>query len=500
LAIARTVAFTFTVALPLLLVRRLSQYEFGIYKQVFLVINTAVTTLPLGFGMSAYYFLPRERERAGQVVLNVILFSAAIGGIACLLLCFYPTLLVFLFKDPTLRHYAPQIGVVVVLWLVGGFLEVLPVARGEARTAMIFIVCLQITRTMLIFAAAVFLGTVKSLLLAAILYGGVQDALLFLYVRSRFPGFWRRFDPHLLRRQLTYALPFGLAGLLYILQIDLHNYFVSRTFGAALFAMYAVGCFQLPLVSILGDSIGPVMISRVSLLQQQGEHREIIELTARAMRKLAFLYLPVFGLLLVVGREFIEFLFTERYLGSWPIFAVNLWMLPLGILMFDPIMRAFAEERHFLLKLYIPLCLSLFVVLALGTRRAGLVGTIAIVVIANAVARFATVWKAAKILGARWSDLRLLRDVGKLAAATLAAALAAALLRSSILWARPLVILLACGAIFSLTYAAGVLLLRIPTAGERQMAARMAMGILERLPGGAGMIRRRLDGTRGCAP
>jgi len=498
LVVAKTLAFATTVALPLLLVRRLEKYDFGIYKQVFLVINTAVATLPLGFGMSAFYFLPRERERAGPVVLNVILFSALMGGIACVLLNLFPSLLVMLFKDATLLDYAPQIGVVILLWLIGGFLEVVPIARGEPRMAMLFIVSSQMARTVLILGAAILLGTVKSLLLAAAVYGVVQDCLLFLYVRSRFPGFWRRFDARLLARQLTYALPFGLAGLLYTFQNDLHNYFVSRTFGAALFAVYSIGCFQLPLVGILGDSIGQVMISRVSVLQHQGANKEIIELTARAMRKLAFVYFPIFAFLLVVGREFIELLFTSRYLDSWPVFAVNLWMLPLGILLYDPIMRAFAEERHFLLKLYIPLFAILFAVLSIGTRRAGLVGTIAIVVAANVVVRVISVWKAAKILHARWSDLRLFADIGKIGIATLGAALVAALLRSSLLGLRPILILVICGVVFSLAYAAGALLLHITTAGERESAVRLALRLVELLPGGADMARRRLARTHGC--
>ena len=66
---ARTIAFVSNVALPLVLVRRLNQHEFGLYKQVFLIVGSAVITLPVGFTMSAYYFLPRE-EAKGRIVLN----------------------------------------------------------------------------------------------------------------------------------------------------------------------------------------------------------------------------------------------------------------------------------------------------------------------------------------------------------------------------------------------------------------------------------------------
>ena len=61
---AKTVGFAFAVALPLVLVRRMSQAEFGLYKQIFLVVATSMMILPLGFGMGAFHFLPRERARA----------------------------------------------------------------------------------------------------------------------------------------------------------------------------------------------------------------------------------------------------------------------------------------------------------------------------------------------------------------------------------------------------------------------------------------------------
>src|SRR5688572_25479783 len=81
LLIAKTLAFVFAFALPVLLTRSLSQNEYGLFKQVFLIITTATALLPLGFGMSAYYYLPREDDpgRRGQVILNIMLFNLEIG-------------------------------------------------------------------------------------------------------------------------------------------------------------------------------------------------------------------------------------------------------------------------------------------------------------------------------------------------------------------------------------------------------------------------------------
>src|SRR6266516_5678723 len=93
LLVAKTVGFGLTIALPLVLVRSLSQLEFGLYKQAFLIVGTAVTVLPLGFGMSAFYFLPRQRANHAAVVLHVLIVHTAVGAIAAAALVLWPGVL-----------------------------------------------------------------------------------------------------------------------------------------------------------------------------------------------------------------------------------------------------------------------------------------------------------------------------------------------------------------------------------------------------------------------
>lgn len=469
---AKTLAFIFSFALPLLLVRRLERYEFGLYKQVFLVIGTSVAILPLGFAMSAFYFLPREPERRRQVVFNIMLFNTTAGALACLAFVVHPSLLSAIFRGSELTALAPLIGVVILLWIVSSFLEFIAIAHHESRIATVFIVVAQLTKTTLLLTAALFAPTVQALVYAAAVQGVLQTIILLVYLRSRFRGFWQSFEWPIMRRQLAYAVPLGLAGMLYTIQLDLHNYLVSYRFDAATFAVYSIGCFQLPLVAILSDSVGSVMIPRVSYLQKQNEQREIVLLTARVMRKLAAIYFPLYALLLVVGLEFITVLFTTRYLDSWPIFAINLTMLPLSILILDPIVRAYAGQRQFIVKLHATLLIVLLAGLWFGTQRFGLVGAIAAVVSVNFLGRLATAVRMARVVGVERGDLRLLKDVGKVALAALAAAALTWLVRAALMGARPFVVLTACGVVFSLVYLAAILLLGVLTFGERDAVRR----------------------------
>ncbi len=472
LLVAKIAAFALSIALPLLLVRRLSQQEFGLYKQAFLVVGTALALLPLGFQMSAFYFLPREKDRQGQIVLNILLFHLLMGGFGALVLVLFPQLLSKIFHSGELVNYAPIIATVIFFWVVSSFLEIVSVAHQEARLSTVFIICAQLTKTGLLVLAAIAFGSIRALIYAALVQGIVQTIILLLYLHSRFPRFWARFDWAVLRMQLSYALPFGVAGLLFTLQTDLPNYIVSNKFDPATFAIYAIGVFNIPLVGMLSESVGSVMIPQVSFLQKQGDHHEILALASRVARKLALIYLPLYGFLIVMGHEFLTVLFTRQYSASWPIFAINLTMLPLSIFVSDPIMRAYAEQRHFLPKLYAVLVVLLFAALWLGTSRFGLLWAISVVVGVNIIGRAATWIKIGSLLDIRLRDITLLKDVGKVTVAAAAATVITALLRTLLHGVAPIGMLIVCAAVFGVVFLAGILLLGLPTTEERSYFKR----------------------------
>jgi O-antigen/teichoic acid export membrane protein len=469
----KTISFVLTLALPLLLVRRLSQEDFGLYKQAFLVVSTAIAILPLSFQMSAYYFLPREPDRKGHVMLNVLLFHAFTTGIGCLILFLFPALLQVIFHSPALISYSPLIGLVVLLWGVAYFLETAAVANQEPRIAAGLIIAAQLSKTALLVGAAAAIGSVRALIYAAILQGLVQTALLLAYLQSRFPGFWRQFEWAMLRRQLSYALPFGLAALLYTLEMDYHNYFVSHQFGAAVFAIYAIGCIDLPLVSILNESVGGVLIPRMSALQRENNTREMLLLAARVMRKLALVYFPLYAFLMVAGREFIAALFTTRYAASWPIMMVNLTLLPFAVVSSDSLVRAYAGQRHYFLKMHVVLFPVMVISLWLATNWLGLIGAVWVVVMVSLAGRFIMAFRMGRIVGVQRSDVALLKGPGLIAIAAVIAAAVSLPLRNALTGVKPLFSLAICAGCYGLVYLLSILVLKIPDTDEWEFVHRL---------------------------
>jgi O-antigen/teichoic acid export membrane protein len=452
---AKAVGFAFAIAQPLVLVRALSQLEFGLYKQVFLVVGTAATVLPFGFGMSAFYFLPRERERQGAIVTNIIAFHVGIGALVAAVLVAFPGLLARVFNSPELTDYAPLIAVVVLLWITGTFLEIAPVAMQDVRASTGIIIVNQFSKTALLMAAAVWFSTVRALIAAAIVHGIVQVALMCLYLHSRFPRFWRAFSARLLWRQAAYALPLGASALLWRLQEDVHQAFVSNAFGAASFAIYSVGLFKLPLIGIMREAVGSVVLPRINELETRNQSPQILQLVVVAARKLALVYLPAYALLMVTGPELITVLFTRQYIDSWPIFAVSMTYLPFGILVLDPVTRAHSE-RYFFLWLRLAILCTLVFVLWRYTAVLGMVGVMVVVTVANIFGWAMTAARMGRLLGATRHDLARFADVGRVAMAAGLAALVAAGVRQWVGTSSPWRVLLACGPTFALVYLAAI--------------------------------------------
>lgn len=475
----RSVAFAIAVALPILLAHKLTAASLGLYKQVFLVVNTALNVIPMGFGMNVYYFLPREGARRGQVVFNTILVLCAAGLLAGLLVALWPAVLALVSKEPEIRLYAPLIGATILLWIPCMLVEILPIANQELKLAMAISIAAQILRTALFLAAAIFWGTISSLVWAAIIYGVLAASAFLYYLVQRFPGFWRDIDFGLLGEQLSYATPLGLMGIVWYFQSDLHNYFVSNQFGAAAFAVYSIGCFQLPVLQLISEATNSVLISQMAALQRNNQTDQMLALSLRSTRKMAAVLLPIYAFLMVSGQQFIEFLFSQRYLASWPIFRINLTLLPLGVLLLDPIVRAYAEYRYILLRIKVAFFLALLAGLWWSIPRFGMIGAISSVVVVGVADRAVQTWIFARVLHFGRRHLPLLGDTAKLALSAAGAAALTAGARLMVLGSRPILVLVVCGSVFTAAYVMFVKIFGVVEPDEMQFIVRALLSPIQ---------------------
>lgn len=421
LLLAKFIGFGLSFALPLIVVRTFSKGEIGIYQQVFFAVVFISGVIPFGISMSAFYYLAREEALKRYYIFNILLFNFVMGGLVCLTLNLYPQLLGNIFKEQQMTTLAPQMGLVIWLWVFSTFFETVAIANQEPRIATVFIISAQLTKAVFMISAVLIFGSVEAMLHAANLQAVLETIALFIYLNSRFKGFWHSFRKDLFVEQLRYALPFGFMSVLWVFQAEIHNWFIGNRFTEEEFATYRVGFFELPLLLLLQESISSVMIPRMSQLQSDGKYREMIYLTIRAMEKLSLAYFPVFIFFQITATTFITTLFTNKFADSVPIFMINITLLPFAAFILDPVSRAFSSVGKYILKVRIVLVILLIVTLYYRIHHFDLKGMALIVVITALVDRTASTIKIWKTVGVKFEDIYLLKNVGKTALVTILA-------------------------------------------------------------------------------
>jgi O-antigen/teichoic acid export membrane protein len=462
----RTLAFVATFLTPVVLVRVFDQTEFGTYKQLFLVFSTLYYIAQFGMAESLFYFLPAAGEAAGRYVANSLLFLAAIGaaGGALLATAGGPTSR-WLHND-ALSVHLELIAAFLALMLMSAGLEIVMIARRRYLWASASYGASDVLR-----AASLVLPALLRQRLDAVLAGAVAFALLRLaaalgYVARTFPS-TLRVDRALLARQLAYAGPFGLAVALEIAQANFHQYAVSYRFDAATFAVYAVGCLQIPFVDLVATSAGNVLMVRTAEAVREARADRVLEIWHDATRKLAMIFFPLVGVLLAGARDLIVLLFTEQYRASVPVFMVSTTVIALAVLPTDAVLRVYAQTRFLLLLNAARLALIAALIAPL-IAVFPLPGAMLVTVLATAAAKWLALSRMRRLMGVGLARLLPWRSLGATAAAATIAALAG-LVAKALLGGTPLSSLTAATLAAAGVYTA--LLLRLGLLGDEERAA-----------------------------
>jgi O-antigen/teichoic acid export membrane protein len=426
----RMVAFAATFLLPVVLARVLTPAEFGTYRQLFLLYATLYYIAQFGIAESLYYFLPSASTCAGRYLANAMFCLAATGLAGFLFLQGARGALAGWLNNPALEQYTVLVGVFLLLMLIASVLEITMVTRGRYLLASATYGISDVARAAAFAIPAAVFRRIDALLAGAILFAALRLIVTLGYVARTFRGDLGP-DQGALRRQLHYTVPFGVAVVLEICQANLHLFAVSYYVDAATFAIYAVGCLQVPIVDLVATSAGNVMMVRMADGRQAGRPSQSLTIWREGVRHLALVLVPLVVLLIVVAEPLIVLLFTGQYRAAAPIFTIwSLAILP-AIFMTDAALRAHAQTRVLVVLNAVRLA-----VVALGIHWSittfGLAGAVVVTLVAAVVTKVLALTRVARVLDVPAGTLVPWTSLGAIAlaavvAGTIAAALVAAI-------------------------------------------------------------------------
>jgi O-antigen/teichoic acid export membrane protein len=445
---ARLVMTILGISLPMVLARTLLQEDYGTFKQAWILSSTLFFVLPFGITQSLLFFVPRDSRNQRLYVSHVLLATWVVGLLSTAILWLGGGAIADLFDNRKLGALMPMVAVITGLRLCSASWDLVYLSEGRVGSAAILRAGFETFYTVCVVAAALLLQTTAGAL-AGILIAFVVRAVVSNFVLLSKFGF--AFDRHLLVRQLRYALPFGLAFALMIPQQQFHFYAVAAAVPAATFAVYNVGCLQLPIIEMLYSPMSDVMQLAIAEEDGRGRPEAAIGLFRDTVSQLSFVFVPLLALLLVVAPALIRFFFTDRYAEAVSLFRITLLSIPLAALPLEGLMRARAQKR-FMLVVSVSKFASTVILVLLGLHWFGMVGSIVGFMLAEEVGRGLMLWRATVVMRAKLADILPLRDLAVRAATSLVAAFAA---RVAMPGGAPALLQLAsAGAVFALVYLA----------------------------------------------
>src|SRR5262249_33181072 len=264
-----------------------------------------------------------------------------------------------------------------------------------------------------------------------------------------------------------YALPFTLSVIVQVIQQNYHQYAVAFHFDAATFAIYSVGCLQIPLVDFMATPASNVMMVRMTEELRESGVQRLLPIWHDTTHKLALLFFPFVGLLIVNAYHLITLLFTAAYAASVPIFMV--WCLSILMAAFqtDGVLRVFAEMRClFIINVVRLVSVLLFMGWFLSTFK--LMGAVLITLLGMLLAKVMSLARIRKVLETSYAELLPWRNLGGILLAAMLAAIPALILNGKL--SIPVLVLLPLSGIAYMgTYSLLVLVLGL--LGKDEIAA-----------------------------
>jgi O-antigen/teichoic acid export membrane protein len=396
--------------IPMILVRTFNQAEFGSYKQLFLIYGTLFSLMQFGMAESLYYFMPKEPQAGGRFVLNSALLLGGLGATTAIVVAWQATRIAAWLHNPELAPLLPWLGLYAGLTLPGAALDITMISRKRFGLAALTVCLSEIFRAALFVLPAVVTGELRWLLLGGIVFGCIRLCATIVFAAREFPSELRP-DRALLHRQLAYAIPFQVAALAEVFQVNLHQYAVSNYFDAATFAIYAVGCLQIPAGDLIAMPAGNVMMVRMQEEIREGRRGNALLVWKDTTARLLEMLLPLTGFLIVASRDLIVLLYTDTYRASVPIFSVWALATLLPTLQTDSVLRVYADIRTIfglnLLRLVFVAALVRFAIV-----NVGMIGAVAVTLAAAMLAKTVALVRIARLMSAPIRDVIAWRAAG----------------------------------------------------------------------------------------
>lgn len=354
--------FGFTLISSAILSRYLCKAEYGTYKQVMYLYNTLLFVFTLGLPKAYSYFLAKNDIKYGKNIVEKINRAFIIMGLLFSICLFVgaPMFAKILNNDNLVIPLRVFSLTPAALLPTMGIDSIMAVYKKTLYSAIyvIFTRCLMLICVIL--PILLFRSDVN-LAIAGFTFSSMLSLVIALYIKKiPYKDIVSEKTSLSLKEIFRFSFPLMIASIGGIAIKSADQFFVSRYFGSEVFADFANGSLELPIVGMVLSAGATVLLPVFSkyVSSKDVELNEIIDLWQRSMLKSATIIYPVIVFCSVFASDIMIVLYGKQYETSAIYFQIMSIVNIFTVAQYYPLIISLGETKYYA---RVHLCLAVVV-------------------------------------------------------------------------------------------------------------------------------------------
>jgi O-antigen/teichoic acid export membrane protein len=397
---------------PMVLVRLLSDEDFGRYREFLVYVTLLSGIAAFGINSSLLRFVPESPQFTWRFVNQ----SVAMTFVGSILVTGSMLILNALLAGNLIPEFAVPIALYVLLSVNLDFWEFLWLAQKRSSAVLRYTTARLVARIIVVTVTAALTKDIATIVWALVWLEAARVTLSALAWRgktgatSREQRSWRSGWLEGWREQLAYCLPFGAALVAVTVGKSIAPLFVAKALGTAALAQFAIGTYLQPVITVIRNSLSDVVLPEMAAQSSGSQGGDRLRLWRRSTVVTALFLFSATVLLAKFADVLIVTLFSETYRPAVLIFQIYLLVFFRDTLDFGIPLRAITRNAPILHSNLLLIGVQVPLLLAMVPAW-GLVGAVTAIVISKFIegaylaSRLAHAYGISMRALAPWKDL-----------------------------------------------------------------------------------------------
>jgi len=400
--------FTYTIILSHIL----SKFYYGIYQQSLLTSRIIVAIMIFGIPTAVFYFLPRFNDDEKNNFISTIIYIMSLLSVGAIILTYVASLNSrVLYGNVIIKEYLLLYGIFIGGRIFSSILDPFLISRRKEKLVMLYYLFFNTIEIVFIIIYYWLSLSFISIFIFFAIVGILQVLVTFLILTFVYHFKFTKPNFHIGGKILSYSHPIALNNILGILSSNMDKIIISGFLGATYYAIYINGSYQIPLISIFISSVVAVIAPDITAFHFKEEHTQLVSVIRKSIDKTSLLVLPLFIFFLMVSKEFILALYSNKFYASIAIFRITLFILPFRLTNYGNILNLLGKTKTVLFISLLELVLNGALSLTL-LRFMGIYGPAISFLITTIIQIFILVYYITKTVDTNITELFPIKNMG----------------------------------------------------------------------------------------